>query len=111
MTHEGLDGTDFGSGFEQMGREGMAHGVAGHAFGNGGFANRVFHLTLHGGFMEVMTGHASGSWVGTESCGGEKILPWPFSAGVRPFAQKCFGHVDITCANNEVLQMFFPICC
>jgi hypothetical protein len=46
MTHEGLDGTDVGSGFEQMGRERMAHGVAGNTFRYICLVNSLFELSL-----------------------------------------------------------------
>ena len=42
-----------------------------------------------------------------EGGGWEQILPTPLAAGVGPFAQQGFRHVDVTRADSEVLQMFF----
>ena len=87
--------------------ERMPHRVACGALGDGGFADRVLELPLHGGFVEVVTGDAARAWMGTEGGGSEKVLPAPLAAGVRPFAQQGFRHVDVARADDEVLEVFF----
>ena len=76
MSQEGLNGADVGAGLKEMSGEGMTHGVAGGAFGNGGFAHCVLELALQGDFMEVMTGDAVGLRVRAERGGREEVLPW-----------------------------------
>ena len=87
--------------------ERMPHRVACGALGDGGFADRVLELPLHGGFVEVVTGDAARAWMGTEGGGSEKVLPNPLAGGVGPFPQQGFRHVDVARAADEVLEVFF----
>lgn len=107
MPHEGLDSPDVSAGFKQVCSEGMAHGVAGGALRDGGLADGIPELALHGGFVQVVAGNFSTAGMRAEGHGWEYILPTPLAAGVGPFAQQGFGHVDVSRSDDEILQVFF----
>ena len=89
-----------------MRRERMAHRVAGGAIWNPGLADCVFKLALHGGFVQVVAGDPSGARMGAEGGGCENVLKAPLAAGVWPFAQQGFRHMDVPRANGKVLKIF-----
>lgn len=93
-----------------MRRERMTHRVACGALGNGGLADCLLEMPLQGDFMEVVAGDPSGARMRAEGGGGEKVLPAPLPAGVGPFAQQGFWHVDFASADGEVLKVFFSDC-
>jgi len=68
-----------------MGREGMAHRVAGGTLRDGSLADGVLELALHGGFVEVVAGDFSGAWVRAKGCGGKHVLPAPLTGSVGVF--------------------------
>ena len=74
MAEKILDGSDVGAILEEAGCEGVAQRVAGGEFGDIGFADGVFELALHGGFMEVMTSDPPSVGMGAESGGSNHFL-------------------------------------
>jgi hypothetical protein len=64
MAEKVSDGVDVGSGFEEMGGEGMAERVAGDAFVEWVRADGVAKLAGHGVGLEVVTSEAAGAWMG-----------------------------------------------
>jgi len=106
MAEKILDGSDVGAILEEARSKGMPEGVTGGALGDISFADGVFELSLHGGFVDVMAGDASGVGMWAEGCRGEDVLPGPFAGGVWSFAQQGFGHVDFSGTHGEVMEVF-----
>lgn len=102
-----MDSAYIGPGLEKVGRERMSHGVACSALGNCRLADGTLKLTLQGGFVNVVASDPASAWVWAKGCGREEILPMPFVGDVRPFAEKGFRYVNISCTDGKILQMLF----
>ena len=72
-----------------------------------GFPCGIANLAGHGVVVKVVTCDPTGARVRAEGGGWEKVLPTPLAAGVWPFAQQGFRHVDVTRADCEILEMLF----
>ncbi len=105
MPQKGLHRADVDAAFQQVSGEGVAQGVAGGAFGDAGFFNSGFELTLQGMFMEVMPSDSAGSRVGTKVGRWKKVLPTPLSGGVRVFATQGFRQMHVAKTGGSVLLM------
>ena len=85
----------------------MAKSVRCDALWDGGFPRGIADLAGHGVVVQVVAGDPSGARMRAEGGGGEDVLPGPLAAGIRPFAQQGFRHVDVTRADSKVLKVLF----
>ncbi len=76
---------------KQMGRERVAEGVAGRAFGNAGPASGFRHRALEHGLMQVVPAPLAGRPVQVEARGGKHSLPCPLPAPgwILPLTPPC----------------------
>lgn len=86
-----LDGADVVAGFEEVGGEGVAEGVAADALGELCGERCLADGTLNDGFVEVVTAALVGFGVVVDAGGGEEPLPRPFAGGVRVLASERLG--------------------
>ena len=105
MPKEILDSSDVGAAFEEVGRERMAKRVAGGGLGKPGFAGGFLELTLHGDFVDMVSGNSACSRVWTEGCRRKDELPWPFPGGIGVFPGQGFGQVRIAASRREIAGM------
>ena len=83
VSEELLDGPDIGSAFEEMGREGVAEGVAGGGFGDTGDADGLLDPSLEYGFVKMMATCLTRVPIDVEPGCREDPLPGPFGSGAR----------------------------
>ena len=82
VAEELLDRADVVVVLQQVGGEGVAEGVAGHALVEAGGTWRLTDSALQAAFVEVMAPRLAGAGVSRELRGGEDVLPDPFAGRV-----------------------------
>jgi hypothetical protein len=87
MAEKFLDGADIVTGFQQMGGEGMAQGVAADGFLDASLAGGATDLLLQAGFVHVVAAEDAAARIPRQSIRRENVLPLPLErgAGVFPF--------------------------
>jgi len=91
VAEEFLDGADVGAGFQEMGGEGVAEGVAGGGLEDFGAGDGVADKALEDGFVEVVASALTGARIGVGARGGEDPLPAPLAACVEVLAVEGVG--------------------
>ena len=91
VTEELLDGSDVGAGFEEVGGEGVAEGVASDSLGELGGGGGGADGALSDGLVEVVTAVALGRFVPVGSGGGEEPLPGELAFGAWILSAKGGG--------------------
>ena len=105
MAEEGLDGSDVGAVFEEMGCERVSEGVGGDSLGESGAECGSADGSLGSGGMEMMAPEASGSGVSRELSRREDPLPAPFDSGAGMLAGEGVGEFDAGGIAIEVESM------
>lgn len=83
-----LESSDVGVGVEEVRGEAVSEGVAGDAFGDGGFLEGVFELSLHGVLEEMVAGKFPGFRMGAQPGGREEEAPRKFEGSLGVFTLK-----------------------
>jgi hypothetical protein len=83
MAEEFLDGADVVAGFEQVGGEGVAEGVAADGLGDAGGAGCAADFLLQAGSIRVMTAEDARARIDREPIRGKDVLPLPLAGGGR----------------------------
>jgi hypothetical protein len=102
VAEQGLDGADVGAGFEQVGGEAVAEGVAARALVDAGGPHGVLHGLLHRALVQVVEAEATGGWVGARARRGEDVLPREAGRRVRHLRAERVGEVDLPAARGEL---------
>jgi hypothetical protein len=102
VAEEFLDGADVIAGFEEMGGEGVAEGVAADWFGDLGELDCGTNGALEDLLVEVMAAGFAGARIDGKACGGEGVLPGPLAGSARIFTIESVGQVDFAEAIGEV---------
>jgi hypothetical protein len=102
VAEEFLDGTDVGTGLEEVGREGMPEGVAAGLLRDAGDEDGLFDRALQDGFVKMMAAVLTRAVVGVEARGGEDPLPEPLAAGAGVFLDERVGERHVAGALGKV---------
>ena len=70
------------------------------------FQRGLVELARHGILMQVVTGDAACAGMGAEGGGRKDVLPRPLAGSMRVFAPQRLGHVNVTRADSEILEVF-----
>ncbi len=102
VTEQLLDGADVVAGFEQVGREGVAKGVAGGWLGYAGSLDCGTEAALDHGLVQVVAPELTRGWVEVAASGWEHPLPGPLAMGTRVLGGERTGQCDVAGASDEI---------
>ena len=83
MSEQLLHRADVVAGFQEVGREGVAQGVAAHALGDAGGVGRLADRALRHRVVQMVTAHHAVLRIGGAVIGRKHVLPDPLPARAR----------------------------
>jgi len=103
-----LNGSDVVTTFEEVGREGMSHGVRARRLGDPGLAHSVLHRSLDHGLVKVVTAKLAGLASPIETRRREDPLPRPLPRGTRVLYLERIGQLYAARPSLEILLVQSP---
>ena len=105
VAEEFLDGADIVAVFDEVGREGVAKGVAAYPFGDAGFEDGLVDGALEDRFVHMVAALGAGLGVAPAALLREHPLPGPFGSAVGVFKEEGFGEGNPAESVGEIAVM------